>query len=70
MMVAMTTMIVSSRFLLFAAMETRKPLTRGRYSAMAVRVGRWYRVASWGLVTVLMLSTTIQISIYVFTEIF
>lgn len=70
MVAAMTAMIVSSRFLLFAAMEMRRPLARGRYSAMALRVGRWYRVASWGLVTVLMLSTTVQISIYVFTEIF
>jgi len=70
MLVAMVVATVSARFMLAAAMETTARIPDGRYNVMAMRVSRWYRIISWGFVTLMMVATLFQISVFVYKEIF
>lgn len=51
---------LSTRFLLAAVMEGRLVRTHD-HSVMALRVSRVYRIFSWGVVTVVMIGTLIQL---------
>lgn len=54
---------LSARFLLSAIMEGRIVRTPD-HSVLALRVGRAYRVFSWGLVTVVLIGTLIQLFLH------
>lgn len=67
MMWAMVTLVsvvaasLSSRMLIAAVLEGRNPLSTGHHSVMALRVSRWYRIFSWGLVSILMFGILFQL---------
>ncbi|MGE0763322.1 MAG: hypothetical protein AB7N80_08590 [Bdellovibrionales bacterium] len=60
-LVALTITAFSARFFLAAVVEGPIRVKNADFSVLAQKVSRWYRLFSWGLITLVLLGTLTQL---------